>query len=91
MRQRGHFKRQKNDNTVWTNPEEKRVIQGNETKTAKANKEIPLSKRSSRNNHKGTEVVVDGGPTSTTVNNTKTTEYAKKRNKAPLWTPEVDL
>jgi hypothetical protein len=83
-----HFERSKEDGTVYTNPEEKRVIQGNETKTAKTNKEIPQNKKYSRNNHKGEHVIVDGGPTSTKVNQDKTNNHAKKIENSRKWTPE---
>ena len=84
----GHFERQKKDGTAYENPEETRVIQGNETKTAKPNKEISQNKKYSRNNHSGKRVIVDGGPTSTKVNQTKTSNYEKKLEKSPKWTPE---
>ncbi len=83
-----HFEKQKGDGSVWDNKEEKRVIQGNETKTAKANNEIPETKKYSRNNHAGSDVIVDGGPISTKVNTVKTKEYVEKLEKAPKWTPE---
>ena len=43
-------------NTQYTNEEEKRVIQGSETKTAKANGEISENKTQSRYSHGGSNV-----------------------------------
>ncbi len=67
----------------YDNKEERRVITGNETITARANGEIFKSKRVSRNNHsagKGfkNSIIVDGGPTSTKINKIKSAQHQKK-------------
>ena len=87
----------RNDKSVgkqWTSAEEKRVIQGNESKTARANGEIG-NRRFSRNGHRATReatqhgVIVNGGPTSTQMNQEKTDEYNKQQErKRLLWSNE---
>lgn len=55
----------------YTNAEEFRVISGSETKTARLNGEISLTKSQSRYSHKGNTRVPTHSPTSNKVRNTK--------------------
>ncbi len=57
---------------IWGNAEEKRVVQGSETKTARANGEISPNKKFSRNSYgKNGYFVPVEGPTSNKIRNTK--------------------
>ena len=77
----------------FTNKEEKRVITGNETTTARANGEISKNRRFSRDSHKSTSnygntVIIDGGPSSTKVNKSKSAQYRKKLSSRPYETSD---
>lgn len=67
-----HLKRKKEGVQGYKNAEEKRVIQGSETKTARANGEISPNKSQSRYSHDGSSARVPvESPTSNKVRNTK--------------------
>ena len=67
-----HINRFKTKDSNWKNLEEKRVVQGSETKTARANGEISPNKKFSRNSYgKNGYFVPVEGPTSNKIRNTK--------------------
>ncbi|MBN1971954.1 MAG: hypothetical protein JW870_21560 [Candidatus Delongbacteria bacterium] len=67
----GHEERKNTYDPNYTNAEEKRVIEGNETTTAKANGEIG-DKNLSRSSHRGnSKVIIVGGVSSTKINQQK--------------------
>ncbi|MCF8358429.1 MAG: hypothetical protein K9H26_06695 [Prolixibacteraceae bacterium] len=74
----GHNDRKEESDANYTNKEERRVITGNESKTAKANGEIG-TKNISRSSHGGNKkVIVSGGVTSTTIDQQKTVKFQKE-------------
>ncbi len=64
-----HATRESTQDDRYGNREEKRAAEGSNAKTGQANKEYPNGKK--MENHRGTVVVVDGGPTSTKINKEK--------------------
>jgi RHS repeat-associated protein len=73
-------RQQKSPDKNYSNKEEKRVISGSETKTAKAKGEIPKSAKQSRYHHGGKSIqrVYTKTPVSTKVDKTKTKELRKR-------------
>jgi hypothetical protein len=74
------YRRTQDGDSNFTNAEEKRVITGNETKTARANGEISKNKKYSRYHHGGNSIkrVHTESPISTKVNKAKTIELRKR-------------
>lgn len=77
-----HLQRKKQHLQGYKNAEERRVITGAETDTARANGEISANKSQSRYSHRGTFVPVES-PTSNKVRNTKdrSSSYSNKISK----------
>ena len=71
---KSHDARFKQKDSSYGNKEERRVIEGSEQKTARANGEIK-GKEVTRRTHNGKTVIVSGGPTSTTIDIFETAAY----------------
>ncbi|MCX6221330.1 MAG: RHS repeat-associated core domain-containing protein [Bacteroidia bacterium] len=72
-----HAIRENTMDSKYGDREERRAAEGSNAKTGRANKEYPSGKK--MENHKGTVVVVDGGPTSTKVNKEKSMTITHRR------------
>jgi len=72
-----HKQRSQTADAKYTDKEERRVAEGSNAKTGQANKEYPAGKK--MGSHKGTVVVVDGGPTSTKINKEKSIRITNLR------------